>query len=202
MAKLKEGISRLTSAELVIKGRNIVTMMTGNPSFTPLQARLSAITDACDALDTANQEAQFVGGKLVHEAKRNGEALLRSLIVALSPAVQAASGGDPVKILSAGFDVARKPQRQALPNELDNFQAVYTPFDNAAKFRWLGQEAAKFYQMEQLEEDGSWSVVATTTRTTHTVKGLISGKRYSFRAYAVGTAGTGPASQVVEAKAA
>lgn len=89
-----------------------------------------------------------------------------------------------------------------MPEETLGFEAVYTPFEFASKFRWTGQELAKFYQIEQLEENGSWSVVATTTRTTFTVKGLVSGKRYSYRVYAVGAAGKGPASQVVEAKAA
>jgi len=202
MAKLKDGVSRLSSAALVIKGRNIVTLMTGNPVYSGLQALLPAIADACNALDISNQEAQFVGGKLVFEAKRNGEALLRSLISALAPAVQAASGGDAEKILSAGFDVARKQQRHGVPDAPEGLQAVYTPFEFTLKFRWTGQEAAKFYQLEQLEEDGNWTVVATTTRTTHTVKGLVSGQRYSFRAIAVGAAGSSAASQVVSAKAA
>ena len=203
MAKLKDGTSRLTSLDLVKKGRNIVIMMTDNPVYAALQAQLPAIADACDALDRANQEATFLGGKLVFERKRTAEALLRSLFASLAPAVQALSGGDAGKILSAGFDVARTPKRLGVPGEPLGFKAVHTPYESAVKLHWLGQEAAHFYQIEQLEQDGrTWTVVVTTTRISHSLSGLVSGQRYSFRVHAVGAAGPGPASYVVQAKAA
>ncbi len=202
MAKVKGGTSRLNSVGLVNKGRSIVTMMTGDRDYPTLQDMLPPITEACDNLAVANEQAASVGGKLVFEAKRKGEAALRSLISDLAHAVQVASGGDSEKILGAGFDVVRKAQRQPLPGEIQDFQAVYTPYAASAKLRWTGQEVAKFYQIEQLDENGKWTLVATTTRTVHTIKCLVSGQRYSFRVFAIGTAGASPASQVVETKAA
>lgn len=202
MAKLKEGISRLNSAKLVIKVRNVVTMMEGNEVYSTIQDQLPALTTASNALDDANQEAAFIGGKIIHEQKRIREWKLRKLVSDLTPQVQTLSGGDVEKILSAGFDVIRKPERKGVPGEPQGFEPVYTPYQTAVKFRWQGQDAVRFFQLEQLDENGKWSVAATTTRTTHTIKGLVSGKRYSFRIYAVGTAGASASSAVVEAMAA
>ena len=203
MAKLKDGTSRLTSADLVVKGRTIVTKMTDNPVYAALQAQLPAIADACDVLSRANQEANFLGGKLVFAGKRMAELRLRAHIADLAPAVQALSGGDAGKILSAGFDVARTPKRLGVPGVTYGFKALHTPYESVVKLRWLGQEAAHFYQIEQLGQDGStWTVVATTTRISHSLSGLVSGQRYSFRVHAVGAAGPGPVSYVVQAKAA
>ncbi|MBK7270912.1 MAG: hypothetical protein IPI07_15850 [Flavobacteriales bacterium] len=70
---IKLGLGRVTATALVEKGRNHVTMMTGNPAFlapnpTP-EPSLVALTDACNALDAANQAYAFNKGKLEKEAR-------------------------------------------------------------------------------------------------------------------------------------
>ncbi len=202
MAKVKGGISRLTAVLLVEKGRTIVTMMLLNPVYAALQALLPAITTACDNADAANQAAAFNGGKVEHDTKRNCEKVLRGLITAMVPQVQTASGGDVAKILSAGFDVVKQPAPKPVPMEPQDFQAVYTPYDGAVKVRWAVEWAALFYQLQQKKEDGSWELVATTTRTTHTLNGYKSGSIVTLRVIAIGAAGASNPSESVNAKAA
>ncbi len=201
MAKVKAGISRQTSEGVVEKGRTIVTKMTLNPDYPDQQALLPAITTACNNAAAANQAADFNGGKLEHDVKRNCDKVLRQLIMALVPQVQTASGGDSTKIIGAGFDVAKTPQPSPVPAEPQEFQALYTPFEGAIKLRWTVEKVAKYYQL-QLEYEGKWEMVATTTRSNHTINGLESGKLYTLRVIAVGAAGAGPASESINVKAA
>ena len=202
MAKVKTGVSRLTSAALVEKSNHIVTSMTGNLAYASLQGLLPAITTASNNLAAANAAAAGNGGKLEHETKRKCHAILRALIVDLAPQVQTASGGDAETIVSAGFDTVKPPAQQPLPGEPQHFEAVYTGFEGAVKFRWAAEKVAAYYQLEMLREDGTYEVAATTKRSNFTLHGLVSGRQYTFRVYAMGTAGVGPACESINAKAA
>jgi hypothetical protein len=192
MDKAKAGISRLNSEGVIGKGQTIVEKMTGNPVFVDLQAELPAITTAINNLVDANNEAKFVGGKIAHEHKRVCDATLRRLINILLPQVQTASGGDAVK----------KPEHGEKPGTPQNFKSLFTAYDGQVKMHWKGDKLAIYYQLEMLDEQGKWIVVATTSRCTCTVSGLASGKACTFRVFAMGAIGASPVSDSVTAKAA
>lgn len=61
------------------KGRNCVDMLTGNASFTRPAGFLASITAACNALEQANEEVLFFGGKVNYQAKRVAEVALADL---------------------------------------------------------------------------------------------------------------------------
>ena len=105
---LKMGLSRLTSVGLVEKGRNCVTMLTGNATFASLPGLLPALTTACDELEESNLEVIFHGGVINHDLKRVREKTLYNLLVGMAEQVQVISGGDKAKILSAGFEVRKQ----------------------------------------------------------------------------------------------
>ncbi|MBK8498775.1 MAG: fibronectin type III domain-containing protein [Flavobacteriales bacterium] len=79
---------------------------------------------------------------------------------------------------------------------------VYPPYDGAVKLRWSGEKAARYYQLQKKKEDESWELVATTTRTTHTLNGFLSGQVVTVRVIAIGSAGASNPSESVNAKAA
>lgn len=202
MAKVKAGISRLTSTGLVEKAGTIVTSMTGNPAYASLQTLLPPITAAADELAAANQAAKFNGGKKEHEQKRVADAALRVLINALVPQVQTASGGVAETILSAGFDTVKRPEHHPAPQEPQKLEALLTAYEGNIKLRWAHDKYADYYQVQMLDEKGEFAVVSTTTRANHTLTGLESGTKYTLRVVAVNTAGTSPASEPIIAKAA
>ncbi|MEO8068769.1 MAG: fibronectin type III domain-containing protein [Flavobacteriales bacterium] len=202
MAKVKVGISRLNSDGLIGKGQKLVEEMTGNAVYIGQQADLPPITDAVDALIEANNAVIFDGGKVAHANKRICDAALRTLINALAPKVQIASGGDEMKILSGGWDVVKQPEQGELPAMPDNFKSIYTPYDGNVKMHWRGNKLAIYYQLEMLDDKGLWVVATTTSKCTTLVGGLTSGKEYSFRVFAMGAKGASPITDGLVAKAA
>ena len=70
---VKPGLTRVTAKALAGKGRNSVTMITGNPAFLAPNPdpnpKLSEVTEACDKLESAIDAYDFNRGKLEKEAR-------------------------------------------------------------------------------------------------------------------------------------
>ncbi len=204
---LKLGLTALTSKALVEKGRNSVDMLTGNAAFTLPAGFLASITTACDTLEQANEEVLFFGGKVNHQAKRVAEAALKDLIRELAGYVQAQSGGEEGKILSAGFDVRSKGQPVDKLAPLENLRPLLTNFAGDVPLRWNVVVDAISYQvfvnLYGPEQEDKWELVTFTSKTTYTVQNLASGKFCWFRVQAIGRKGLmSPMSQAVKALAA
>jgi hypothetical protein len=184
------GLIGLTSKALVEKGRNCVDMLTGNASFTLPAGFLASISAACDALEQANEEVLFFGGKVNYQAKRVAEKALADLLRELAGFVQAQSGGDASKILSAGFDVRKKGQPVDALATPENLRAMLTSFLGTVDLRWDGVENANNYLVSinsvDPELEDKWEQVTFTSKARHTVTGLESGKFYWFRVQAMG----------------
>ncbi|MBK6831202.1 MAG: hypothetical protein IPG92_10915 [Flavobacteriales bacterium] len=122
---VKLGLTGLTPTDLVKKGRNHVTMMTGSLLYTTPVPSLATITAACDRLDAANQAVLFNGGKLAYTERDEADKELRDLIKELAGYVQAVSKGDKPQVQDGAFDVVEPgepigelPPPQALGNRL------------------------------------------------------------------------------------
>lgn len=186
---VKLGLTNLTSTALVEKGRNHVTMLTGNPSYPTLAAQLPGITDACDELDEANQQVLFNGGKIAYENKHEKETALRTLISNLGEQVQVISGGDKAKILSAGFEVRKTPEPINFLEQPQDLRARLTGFTGKVGLDWEMVAGAKYYQVWMCEGDpntAKWEMAGVSTKSRHTVDNLTPGTFYSFRVNAVG----------------
>ena len=84
---------RRTVALLLLFGRNVVTMMTGNPAFTTPFPTLATVTTALDTLETAAEAA--MDRSRVAIANRNAAtAAVLSLLRQLAAYVQSPSVGD------------------------------------------------------------------------------------------------------------
>ena len=204
---VKEGLSGLTSAALVEKGNNCVDMLTGNASFNFPVGFLASITAACNALEQADQEVLFNGGKVSYQAKRAAEKTLRSLLKELAGYITAQAGGDEAKILSAGFEVRRKGQSVEELNTPLGLRPLLTSFSGQIRLRWNVVEDANNYQVFANsvgpDAEDKWELVAFTSQTRYTIEALQSAKFYWFRVQALGRKGlTSPMSQVVKALAA
>lgn len=186
---VKLGLAGLTSSALVEKGRNCVTMLTGNPVYPTLAAQLPGITTACDELDEANQQVLFNGGKIAYENKHAKETGLRDLLAGLGMQVQVISAGDKAKILSAGFEVRKTPEPITSINQPQDLRARLTGFSGMVALDWEVVHGAKYYQVWMCEGDpltAKWELVGVSTKSRHTVDTLKPGTFYSFRVNAVG----------------
>ena len=201
------GLIGLTSKALVEKGRNCVDMLTGNASFTLPAGFLASISAACDVLEQANEEVLFFGGKVNYQAKRVAERALADLLRELAGYVQAQSGGDASKILSAGFDVRKRGEPVEKLSTPENLRGQLTSFAGNAVLRWNTVANATnnqvFINSTDPEQEDKWELVAYTSKSRYTVTDLESGKNYWFRVQAMGRKGLlSPMSQVVKVRAA
>lgn len=204
---VKLGLKDLSDAELLEKGRNHVTMLTGNPHFPPPTTPPAAdITTACNDLEASIQEVQFNGGKVAHELKRTRSKAVRALIKVLGGYVQANCKGDANIILSAGFEVVASPtpvEELAMPQ---GFRALLTNHEGQVPLRWFTVKDAVNYQVEMNAvgpETDNWEPLAITSKTRALADGLNSAKYYWFRVRAIGRKGLlSPLSEVVKALAA
>lgn len=203
---VKLGFTRATSTSLVEKGRNNVTMLTGNATYpTPVPA-LTLITNACNKLDAANQAYQFNRGKLEKEARDVAFVELKELLKELGGYVQTTSQGDKDKILSAGFDVRKRPFPVGQLQAPQNVRALVTPYAGRLDVRWDGVRGRNMYELSYTAGDPNlstgWSLLALTSKNRFTAEGLTSNTVYSFRVVAIGAAGASPVSDAASAKAA
>lgn len=203
---VKPGFTRVTFKALVGKARNSVTMMTGNPAFPTPNPTLAAVTTAADALASADEAYDFTRSKLVKQERDDAFTALKNTYRDLGAYVQVASEGSKELILSAGFDVVRKPEPPALPTTPQNVLALATKYFGEIDVRWGASKGRRLYKLYQTEGDPSlesgWELIAETGKNRMLVKGLERFKTYSFRVVAVGAAGVSTASDAASATAA
>lgn len=195
---VKIGISSLSSSALLEKGRTVGEMLLGNAGYPTLQAQLPALATLCDDLERANNDVLFNSGKITQEAKRLAEVALRDALKVYAGYVQGISAGSKAMILSAGFDVVK--QGTALPSPAAPADLVVrrTDVQGILKVKWSRVAGTKLSYLEMVE-DGTeeWSRVLSTTRTSHVMTNLTTGKKYSFRVQVITSSGISPMSEVV-----
>lgn len=200
------GLRGLTATQKVDKGRNHVTMLTGNSNYPELQAGLPEITDACNHLEESIIEVQFNGGKIAYDRKNVREADLDELITRLGQQVQVLSLGDKSRILSAGFQVRRRPSPINHMDAPQNLRAFISSFRGTIDLRWKGVPATRLYQVFMTAGDPNleegWVLVGVTSRISYRVANLKSGSYYSFRVNAVGARAESPNSDIAQSFAA
>jgi len=202
---VKLGTSGLSPADLVVKSRNHVTMMTGSTIYLTPTPALATITAACDRLDAANQEVFFNGGKSAYDERDEADVELRALIKELAGYVQAVSKGDKPKIRDgAGFDVVEQGQPIG---ELDPPKALgtrLTRMSGRVALDWDRVYGAKSYQVfiSTTNNPFNWQMTAVTTKSRLDVDSLEPGTFYWFAVAAVGAAGESSKSDPAHAAAA
>ncbi len=204
------GLARVTPRGLVSKVRNTVNMMTANPAFLPPNPEpipsLAEVTGVIDKLDAAEQAYAFNHGKLDKEAQDVNFQAAKEIYHLLGDYVQRASAGDKEIILSAGLDVARKPEAKPVPLAPQNVRAKATDVIGQVIVRFGGSKGRRSYKLFQTEGDPSletgWTLIAETGKVRVVVNGLDRFKTYSFRVIAVGVAGESIPSDAASATAA
>jgi len=200
---VKMGISSLSSPALLQKGRTVGEMLLGNAGYPTLQAQLLALDTLCDNLESANNDVLFNSGKITQEAKRLAEVALRNALKDYAGYVQGISAGDKALILSAGFDVVKKGTALPAPAAPADLIVRRTDVQGILKVKWSRTTGSKLSYLEMAEQGSAeWSRVLSTTRTSHVMTNLTTGKEYSFRVQVVTSSGTSPMSEVVTNMAA
>ncbi|HZF47710.1 MAG TPA: fibronectin type III domain-containing protein [Polyangiaceae bacterium] len=159
--------------------RNIVTRMTGNPSFPAPTPPLPEVSAALDALATREELAQGRGKGMVQER----DVALRgahSHMTMLKAYVQVTANAEPEKaeaiVLSSGMDVAKprtwtKPPIEAKHGDAPGRVVLDTKaLPKPVQYRW-----------QMSTDQGTWTDLTETFKTKTTVEGLVPARVYSFR---------------------
>jgi len=195
MLKIILGLSRMSIDEKFAFVKKIILMMTGNANFTtpnpPLvdvQAQLTATQNAKTKADAAKATSKEMTS-IVHQE----EDKLDDIILKSASYVEVTADGDAAKIESAGYTPATK----STPiGELTAPQGVaVTSGDDAGELdsHWDKVRGAKSYiiQLNSVDplKEADWKEFTLPTKSSVTLKGLVSGTRYWVRVAAVGAAG-------------
>ena len=200
------GFTGVTPTALVEKGRNHVTMLTGNLAFPTPTPTLASITAACNALDVANQAFDFNRGKVEKQTRDTAFTALKDLIRELGGYVQANCNGDKDLILSTGFDTRRPNDPVGPLNAPQNLRVLVAAYPGRLDVRWNGVRGRLLYQLYMTAIDPldpiGWKLLLQSSKNRHTIDDLQSNTTYTFRTVALGTAGPSPVSDIASAKAA
>jgi hypothetical protein len=195
---VKLAIIGLTPAQLIERARALFIALTGNADFPTPTPTLAVLDAAADALEAAEAAVINNGGRQDYLARNERDTDLRSLITLLGSYVQVTSGGDPEKILSAGFQTRKVAAPLGLLPAPGNLRAVASSLPGVIDLRWDRVRGRLIYQVEICEGDTllpeNWKPLILLGRNAHTAVGLTSHKDYSFRVRAIGAAGPSPLS--------
>lgn len=196
MAKPKLELKKRTLSGLSDFVASIVSALTGNPNFATPTPPLASVSAKLAEYDTALAEsiATSNAARLATSTLEQRRSELEALVTHLAGYVEAASGGDELKILTAGMQVKSLGAPVGPLPAPGNLNATAGDNEGTVDLGWEPVEGAVSYQVEcKLHTDaGVWEAVKTVTSSKMTVPSLTPGTLYAFRVRAVGAAGQGP----------
>lgn len=188
---------RLIDGKLLIRARNIITMMTGNASYLDPKPTLLAVKDGADAFELAIQAA-LTGGTTLTDAKNVARATLTSLLRDLSYFVQNACGGDRAVLVSSGFEATKAPTPAGVLGAPGNPRVSHTNISGEFAFTFDKVVNAAIYMVQSsTSPTGPWEDEGGFTSIRVVLSGFTPGTVYWFAVYAIGTAGDGAVSDAV-----
>ena len=199
-----KGTKRMQPADLVSTARNHVRLISGNPAYPELQARLPAIILACHDLEQADVHYQFNKGRVDLVKRDAAFRRLRRLIDELGAAMQAYARNDRELIVGAGFDVKQKRQPSQPMTAPPRLTATCTAYAGHIRLNWGAVKNrylyAVWYTTGDPNDPASWKLLLQLSKHYHTAEHLTSDVVYFFRVSAIGVLGEGPMSDVASAK--
>ncbi|MFZ1687315.1 MAG: fibronectin type III domain-containing protein [Flavobacteriales bacterium] len=205
MKLVKAGTGDLNPAGLVGKADHVVASMTSNVNFTTPIPALATVTTSRDALVLAIANAENRGRAEI-DIRDAAADELRALLAALVRYVNVEAAGDVDKAVSSGFELVKTPQSVAELSAPLDVEVSGKNIEGTLRLKWKPVEGARMYNMYVNTSDPTkpeaWRLVAVSSVSRKTIKDLPPGAFCSFRVTALGTAGEGPASEIVSRRAA
>lgn len=203
MLRIKLSLNRISDQEVVDLARLIVDRMGENASIFPAPN---------PPLTTLTAKADLVASKLVSRAAlmsqlqmltielREAVDDLKGALKAEAQHVEGRANGDASILAASGMGVGDVPGGSVGPMpRVEGLGAAQGEIDGEVDLQWNPvRRGLKTYEIELAPElVGPWSLCKTDSRSSTTVSGLVSGKRYWFRVRAVGAEGPGKPSEPV-----
>lgn len=196
MAKVKLNLDKLTITDLIQRGVDIKTAMTGNANYTTPIPTLTSIGTLITALTNTNNtyESGLLTQKTNITNRDNAAAALIAGLTQLGGYVDAASAGDEAKINSAGMAVRGAKAAATMPPQVSNLSLTAGDNDGELDAQWDPVPNAKTYEIQTSPDPitgSSWTSKPTVTKSKAVLLGLPSGTRVNIRVRAIGSGGIG-----------
>jgi len=181
--------NRYNDQEMSVKATTIGDDLTGNPSFPTLADAATAIKAKNAAFITLLSKMSD-GNKQVTIEKNQVREDLENLLSSTAVKVQDISGGDELLILSAGFDVKRKPAPVGVLERPANVTAKAGPTRGSLEISWDVVPNAYIYELQYTEAPSSpeskWIRISNTKHKV-VLDGLVRGKAYAIQVAGAGS---------------
>ncbi|MBK8339188.1 MAG: hypothetical protein IPK99_03915 [Flavobacteriales bacterium] len=189
MRIVKAGLQRLKPADMVGKSEHVEGAMTGNVNFATPTPSIASITAARTALVAAIAAAE--GGAHAAVATKNQAAKnLANMLTKLARYVNSVAAGDVDMAVSSGFELAKLPDPIDKLEAPTRFEGTTGAIEGQVELRWKGVRGARMYQVYICDGDptttGIWRIAGMSSKARFTAKGLLTDKKYTFRAAAIG----------------
>lgn len=197
IAMIKYSVSNLTISQRVLKGAEIVTKETANPNVPGNTAVLATFSTAQTAFAAAVAAALAAreNAKQATAAQDAAEAEWRSALALLASFTETATGGDPVKILTTGFDVRNSSTPTQPPASVENLMVKLDDAPGHSKLTWKPMARAEGYLVQGSPDPitaTSWTASMLTSKASFKGNGATAGEKYWYRVAAFNGAGQGP----------
>lgn len=183
-------------------GRNVVAKIKGNSKFCEPDVSIADLEATLNLLEARSVTAKS-GGKeataLMHQTEDDLDNLLRKM----ARYVERVADGDGAILLSAGFNLAKKPSQPVRPE----FSVELGEKSGSVLLRRQAVEGAKSYIWQHCigdtpaPSDADWSIASVSVKVNTEIAGLTPLTKYWFRSAAVLSSGTtaynSPVMQVV-----
>ncbi|MBK5284474.1 MAG: hypothetical protein JJE25_03655 [Bacteroidia bacterium] len=203
---VKLELSKKSVLQKIDSGKSVVLAMTANPNFTTPVPPLVDITAVTLALEKASNDVEAQGGgtlltAIMHEKENDFD----TKMTALGNYVDGVAMGSETIILSAGMETKKQNAPIGIPAEVTGLEAKGGPLTGEISLRWKSVKGAKtyvIYTTEDINSTASFRIIGHSTRAKFSAENLTSGNLYWFKVEAIGSAGTGHASDPAMAHAA
>lgn len=199
MARIKRDLKRKSVIEKTSQSSAIAKACEENESLGDISGQLSVFVAATGAMERAALESAKAHAEAKHSTTMlvEAEKAWDSAFESLCSAIEAATGGNAQKILSASVKVYERGRKPLLgkPAAPQNLAAKIGTYDGTVNLTWE-KVYGRLVFVVQFNTDAAgesgWITAGMPTACKFTVKGLESGKKYWFRVAAIGTAGQSP----------
>jgi hypothetical protein len=181
--------TRLGNAKLVISGRNKVTKLTGNASFTDLPKPLTEVTADIDDFDTKTAASLSGDRNMIAQRDLAREVVLTDLRD-YAATVQTQSANNLATLTSSGFEATKTRTPVGVPTPPVDLRLSYTGNTGELYFRFKkGRGVVSYMIQSSTSADGARTTHPPSTSSRVTLTGFTPGTIYFVWVAAVGSAG-------------
>jgi hypothetical protein len=193
--------ARYTIAMLLVFGRHIITMLTGNAKFPTTSPTLPAVTAVFDDLEAA-QDAAMGGDRVAISALKDARLTAIATLRQLSTSVQNQAEDDRTALLSSGFELNKVPAPLGPLPPPGAPKLTHGKNDGEVKARVTKPDGTKSvnWRIALASAPTVYIEIASSSKGTYLFTGLTAGQIYLVQASLVGTNNTtswGPTSALM-----